>query len=412
MTDVVATGMGPHPSRYPGAPDGEPSLDTWQEAPHNRWAFAHLGELIPTASVMRHFRADTASATNRISALESKIPGLKNRLEATYTDAFLVLHHNKVIADYYRPGFEPNDRHLVMSVSKSLCGLVIGTLVNEGKIRPEARLVEYLPELAGSVYDGPTVQHALDMTIRLDYSEDYLNSASEVQAHDRSAGWRAHRDGDPEDTYAFLTTLTGSGEVNEFQYCSANTDVLAWIIERVTNLRYCDALSKYLWSKLDADRDATITVDSAGFGYANGGVSCTARDLARVGQLILNDGEGPGGRVVAEEWVSSILAGGDQQAMTDPSFTKIYPHGSYTGQWWCTGNERGSVSGIGIHGQYLWIDPSASAVIVKLSTWPEPGSDQLHELDNTLLLDVGNALDDLGPQPIQKTTTTLKRSVP
>ncbi|MFK0041964.1 serine hydrolase domain-containing protein [Paenarthrobacter sp. NPDC090517] len=378
------------PPRYRGAV-GQPTLDTWQEGPHNRWAFAHLSELLPTASVTRRFPAAPAAATDHLSSLA--VPCLKQRLEESYTDAFLVLHRNDVIADYYRPGFSPEDLHLVMSISKSMCGLVVGALVDSGDINTSDRVVDHVPELAGSAYDGPTVQHVLDMVIHLNYSEDYLDPASEVQTHDRSSGWRTRQDGDPEDTYAFLTTLTGEGTVGTFQYCSANTDVLAWIIERVTGLRYPDALSKYLWSKLDANRDATITVDSAGFGFANGGISCTARDLARVGRLMLDGGMGPAGRVVSEGWVRSVLAGGDPEAMAGSSFTAIHPHGSYTRQWWRTGNERGNVIGIGIHGQYLWLDPATDTVIVKMSSWPEPDSGHLHELQNQLLLDVSKSLD-------------------
>ena len=385
------TTTGPHPARYTGAAE-QPTLDTWQEGPHNRWTFAHLGELLPTASVTRRFPAAPAGATERLSSLA--VPRLRQRLEETYTDAFLVLQRNEVIAEYYRPGFAPDDLHLVMSVSKSMCGLVVGALVDSGDIVTSARVCDYVPELAGSAYDGPTVQHVLDMALHLNYSEDYLDPASEVQTHDRSSGWRTRQAGDPEDTYAFLTALTGNGTAGTFQYCSANTDVLAWIIERVTGLRYSDALSKYLWSKLDADRDATITVDSAGFGFANGGVSCTARDLARVGRLMLDGGVGPSGRVVSEGWAGSILAGGDPEAMADSSFTALHPHGSYTRQWWCTGNERGNVTGIGIYGQYLWLDPATDTVIVKMSTWPEPDSEQLHGLQNQLLLDVSRSLDE------------------
>ncbi|MGO4146508.1 serine hydrolase domain-containing protein [Paenarthrobacter sp. YAF11_1] len=381
---------GHHPSRYPGA-IGQPTLDTWQEGPHNRWTFAHLGEIVPTAAVSRRLQDQPDTAADSLSGLG--IPGLKQRLEETYTDAFLVLHRNEVIGEYYRPGFAPDDLHLVMSVSKSMCGLVVGALIDSGEIVPSARVVDYVPELAGSAYDGPTIQHVLDMAIHLNYSEDYVDPASEVQTHDRSAGWRTRRPEDPQDTYAFLTTLTGNGTVSEFQYCSANTDVLAWIIEQVTGLRYSEALSTYLWSKLDADRDATITVDPAGFGFANGGVSCTARDLARVGQLMLDDGKGPLGRVVSPEWVGSILKGGNREAMADSSFTAIHPHSSYTRQWWCTGNERGNVTGIGIYGQYLWIDPATDTVIVKLSTWPEPESEHLHRLQNQLLLDVSRSMD-------------------
>ncbi|WP_375237337.1 6-aminohexanoate-dimer hydrolase, partial [Microbacterium schleiferi] len=343
-----ARSTGQHPARYPGAAAGEPTLDSWQEAPHNRWAFARLGELLPTAAVSRRDPATPAEPVVRLDALATRLPDLEQRLEETCTDAFLVLRGSEVLAEYYRAGFAPDDRHLLMSVSKSLCGTVVGALIDEGRIDPAQPVTEYVPELAGSVYDGPSVLQVLDMQISIDYNEDYVDPASEVQTHDRSAGWRTRRDGDPADTYEFLTTLRGDGGTGEFQYCSANTDVLAWIVERVTGLRYVEALSTYLWAKLDADRDATITVDQTGFGFANGGVSCTARDLARVGRMMLDGGVAPGGRVVSQGWVESVLAGGSREAMTDEGFTSAFPEGSYTRQWWCTGNERGNVSGIGI----------------------------------------------------------------
>jgi CubicO group peptidase (beta-lactamase class C family) len=386
---------GPHPGRYPGAAAGRPRLATWQEAPDNRWAFAHLGELVPTATVARNVAAVPADATVRLDALTPALPELEARLERSFTDAFLVLRGEEVIAEYYRPGFAPDSLHLVMSVSKSLCGLVVGALIDEDRIDPERPVTAFVPELAGSVYDGPSVRQVLDMQIAIDYDEDYTNPAAEVQAHDRVAGWRDRRTGDPDDTYAFLTTLRGSGSLGEFQYCSANTDVLAWVVERVTGLRYSDALSVHLWSKLDADHDATITVDAAGFGFANGGVSCTARDLARVGRLLLDGGLAPGGRVVSEEWASAVLDGGDREAMTYEGLTTAFPNGSYTNQWWCMGNERRNVSGIGIHGQNLWLDPRSDSVIVKFSTWPEPDSAFWHGVQSELLLDVSQALDSL-----------------
>ena len=388
-----ARSTGQHPARYPGAAAGEPTLDSWQEAPHNRWAFARLGELLPTAAVSRRDPATPAEPVVRLDALATRLPELEQRLEGTCTDAFLVLRGSEVLAEYYRAGFAPDDRHLLMSVSKSLCGTVVGALIDEGRIDPAQPVTEYVPELAGSVYDGPSVLQVLDMQISIDYNEDYVDPASEVQTHDRSAGWRTRRDGDPADTYEFLTTLRGDGGTGEFQYCSANTDVLAWIVERVTGLRYVEALSTYLWAKLDADRDATITVDQTGFGFANGGVSCTARDLARVGRMMLDGGVAPGGRVVSQGWVESVLAGGSREAMPDEGFTSAFPEGSYTRQWWCTGNERGNVSGIGIHGQNLWLDPRTDSVIVKLSSWPDPDTRHWHGLQSGILLDVSRALD-------------------
>lgn len=390
MTDERPTG--PHPARYPGAPAGQPTLDTWQEPPHNRWAFAHLAEMLPSATVSRRDPAAPAEATVRLDALESRVTDLRPRLEATYTDALLVLRGNDVVAEYYRPGFAPDDRHLLMSVSKSLCSTVIGALIDEGRIDPAHRMVDYVPELAGSVYDGPTVQHVLDMAVHIDYREEYVDPTSEVQAHDRVLGWRTRRAGDPTDTYAFLAGLRGDGSVGRFQYCSANTDALAWVIERVTDLPYPQALSRYLWSKLDADQDALITVDPTGFGAANGGVCTTARDLARVGRMMLDGGRAPGGRVVSEAWVRSIFAGGDPAVMDQT----MMPGGSYTRQWWCLENERGNISGIGIHGQNLWIDPPTDSVIVKFSTWPDPDGHDWQQRQTELLLELSAALDQAG----------------
>lgn len=385
------TGTGGHPARYPGAEPGQPTIDTWQDPPHNRWAFAHLGEIVPSAVISR-LPPSADVVRERLDVLTSALPDLVQRLEQTFTDAFLVLRGGDVVAEYYRAGFAPHDRHLIMSVSKSLCGVVVGALVDDGMIDPARRIADYVPELAGSVYDGPTVQHALDMVIQVDYDEDYLDPASEVQTQDRSSGWRSRHAGDPADDYEFLTTLRGDGSVGVFQYCSADTDVLAWVVERVTGRRYSDVLSERLWSKLGADHDATITVDSAGFGYANGGVSCTARDLARVGRMMLDGGAAPGGRVVSQGWVDAIMAGGDPDAMAG-GMGEEFPDASYTRQWWCFGNDRGNVSGLGIHGQNLWLDPLTDSVIVKLSTWPEPDTPQWWALQSRLLVDVSEALD-------------------
>ncbi|MBC9926016.1 MULTISPECIES: serine hydrolase [unclassified Leucobacter] len=385
----------PHTPRYPGAPAGEPSLDGWQDPPQSRWAFSHLGELVPSATISRHARPAAHVTQSRLQALTTQVPDLELRLAATYTNAFLVLRGDEIVAEYSGPGVAADDRHLLMSVSKSLCSTVIGSLVLDGLLDPGCRVTEYVPELTGSVYDGPTVQQVLDMEIQIDYREEYTDPNSEVQTHDRAAGWRSPLPGDPLSNTEFLTTLRGNGSTGEFQYCSANTDVLAWVIERVTGQRYVDALSERLWSKLGADLDATLTVDRVGFGYANGGISCTARDLARVGRLILDGGVAPGGRVVSEAWAQSVLAGGNQKAMTDEGYTSFYPNGSYTRQWWSTGNERSNVSGIGIHGQNLWLDPLTDSVIVKLSTWPDPTGSEWDRQQDGILLDVSRALDRL-----------------
>ncbi len=366
------------------------NLENWQEPPFNRWAFAHLSEIVPTAAIPR--QPDLERRT--LSLIGDKVPRIAQRLRDTFTDAFVVYRQGEILAEWYRPGFRADQHHLLMSVSKSLCALVVGSVADEGLLDLDSPITHYLPELSGSVYDGPSVADALDMRIGIDYLEDYLDPHSEVQRHDRSAGWRPREATDPRNTLAFLKTLTGSGSNERFQYCSANTDVLALIVERVGGQRYPDALSSRLWSKIDPANDAAITVDPSGFGSANGGMLSTARDLARVGQLMLDGGAGARGQVVSERWIQETMAGGDPNAMTDESFTSVFPDGSYSRQWWHTGNARGNVSAIGIHGQNLWLDPLTGCTIVKLSSWPEPMNAALDEAQNALLLDTCATLEE------------------
>ncbi|MDP3209381.1 MAG: serine hydrolase, partial [Rhodoglobus sp.] len=291
---------------------------------------------------------------------------------STWTDALLVVSKGEVVGEWCADGILPDDRHLLMSVSKSICGVVIGSLVDDGLLDPDATVAHYVPELARSAFGSATVQQVLDMEVAVEYNEDYADLNSHVRAHDRVAGWRSPIAGEPADTYEFLSGLRASGEHGKvFQYCSANTDVLAWLAEAVTTKRYHEILAERVWSHLGAKSDASITVDSSGFAFANGGISCTARDLARVGELMLNGGRVGDRRVVSAEWVRTTMAGGDPDAARGLPHQFVHPNGSYKNQWWATGNSRGNVYAAGIHGQYIWLDVPTQTVIVKFSSAPE-----------------------------------------
>ncbi|MFY9914011.1 MAG: serine hydrolase [Nocardioidaceae bacterium] len=353
------------------------TLDNWQDPPFNRWGLSHVTELVTTAEVSRHSRAWATSFVRPEPSplVRDLVPD--DFLAETFTEAFLVMRGEEVLDERYLEGAQPTDRHLLMSVSKSLCGLLVGRLVGQSLIDPEATISTYVPELSGGGYGDATIQQVLDMTASIDYVEDYHNPAAHVHQQDRVAGWRPRYDDDPADTYEFLTTLGPAGRHGlAFQYCSASTDVLAWVVERCTGQRYADVLGSELWAHLGCADDAAITVDSGGFAFANGGVTCTARDLALVGRLVLDGGAARGEQVVPRAWVDATLAGGDPAVAAGSIFQSIHDGGSYRNQWWITGDERGSVFGTGIHGQYLWLDPTSDVVIVKFSSMPVAVSEE------------------------------------
>lgn len=363
-----------HVPRDGRLPTDQPvTLANWQQAPFNRWAFAHANELVPTAVIGRRrvLPQHESNEDAQSAVLDRMVAGLADFLATSHTEAFLVLQHDRVIDERYFGGFGPTDRHLLMSVSKSMCGLTVGRLVDRGLIDTAGLVGDYVPTLNGSAYGDATIQQVLDMTVAVDFTEDYADPGSHVQAQDRVAGWRPRSANDPADTYEFLTTLRKSGEHGRwFQYCSANTDVLAWIIEGVTGRRYADVIASELWSPLGCEDDAVITVDPGGFAFANGGIACTARDLSRLGRVMLGGGLLEGQRVVPAAWAADTIAGGNPAAAAGSAYQTIHPNGSYRNQWWVTGNERGNYYAVGIHGQYVWIDPPSNSVIVKFSSWP------------------------------------------
>jgi CubicO group peptidase (beta-lactamase class C family) len=353
-----------------GAPppsERQVTLANWQEGPFNRWAFQHVSEVVPCAMLPR----GDGPVLELPSAPEDLDAVLGDFLERTYTDGFLVLRDGRIIYERYLNGMAPHTPHLLQSVSKSFCSALTGTLAERGVVQLDAPVRDYVPELWASAFGDATLGHLLDMTASVVFSEEYADPGSEVQAQDRAAGWRPRRPEDPESSYAFLAGLRKAGEHGRaFQYCSASTDALAWVLERATGRRYCELLAAELWAHLGAEHDAAITVDSAGFGFANGGMSVTLRDLARFGWLMLNGGGLDEHRVAPERWAVRHLEPGNPLPMSDGDFKTAYPNGSYSSKWWCTGDARQTFYGVGIYGQYVWIVPAARIVLAKLSSVP------------------------------------------
>lgn len=374
----------------------------WQRGPNNRWAFQKINEVVPTVNILKSERelsplvsdvpelaADDSlgllSLIGRASADE--IQHLSDELTNTYTDALVVAHKGRLVLEHYDNGMMPTTRHLLMSVSKTFAGVLAGQMIEAGVLHEDDQVTNYVPELKDSAYGTATVRDVIDMVVAVKFSEDYPDPASEVQQQDRVAGWRDRFPDDPADSYEFLQTLQASGEHGQaFQYCSADTDVLGWILEKVSGMSYPKLLEQNIWAPLGVTTDAFITVDPGGFAMANGGLCVTARDLAVYGQAVL-DGSGP----IPAQWLAEVRRGGDP-SKADADVKKLAPNGSYRGHFWHLGDKNNCFMGWGIYGQYLFIDPANEVVIVKFSTEPEPVTQFSRQRHLTLLQGLSNLI--------------------
>jgi CubicO group peptidase (beta-lactamase class C family) len=367
---------------FPPAPESQVTLANWQDPPFNRWAFRHMRELIPCQLIPAarpgpaQLPASAEDIPNpQVTRLDGSPATVGEILADTFTDAFLVLHDGQVAAERYYAGMTAGTRHLLMSVSKSILGCVTGVLVDRGLLDLRAPVTTYVPEVGDSGYAGATIRDLLDMRTGVAFRETYTAADAEVRVMERSMGWRPAQPGDPVGAYPYLATLGSAGpHGGEFSYRSADSDMLGWVCERASGIRMADLISAVIWQPIGAEHDAEITCDPLGSAIPDGGISATARDLARFGQMLVGDGRSQGRTVVPEAWLDDTLAPepGVREAFAATDNEYVLTGGWYRSQFWVIPGPGGPVLVcLGIHGQLVYADRAAGTVVVKMSSWPD-----------------------------------------
>lgn len=350
--------------------------------PRTRWAFSHMRELVPTANVRRGRKAPTLLPESllELDALtfrcdDSRRMTWSEMLSATYTDSVVVLHRGAIVYERYFGAAKDYLPHSCYSITKSFVGTLAAMLANDGSLDTSKPVIEYIPELAGSAYNGATVQQLMDMEIGVRYSEDYADKKAEIWDYSRAGGMSPRREGTtgPASFYEFLVTLKqegGHGEV--FAYKTVNTEVLAWVLRRVADMSLAELLSERIWQKIGAENDAYFQLDSIGTEAGGGGLHVALRDLARFGEVIRLDGRHDGEQVIAPNVVRDFHTGGDAGKFAKAGYPDLpgYQGYSYHNMWWVSNNEHRVIDGRGIYGQRLYIDPVAEMVIAKFSSHP------------------------------------------
>ena len=337
-------------------------LESWQVGPWNRWAYQHVDEMVPTVVVPRG-DGPVLALPERPAALD-----LGDFLDTQYVDGLAVLHDGALVLEAYRNDMRPETLHLSQSVGKSVLGLLVGAL----PLDPATPVTEHVPEVAGSGYDGATVQHLLDMTAAIDFVEDYET----FWRYDVACAWHPPHPYAPAETILeFLPTIGPAAwqHGERLHYSTPNTDLLGLVAERAGGAPLAELIARELWAPLGAERDALLTVDPAGTAAIGGGFCATLRDYARLGELVRRDGAG----VVPADWIARLGAG-DEGAFARHSFATEGASG-YGLQWW---RIDGRPVARGIHGQLVAADREAGVVVAILCSWPEatpsaPGLAQL-----------------------------------
>lgn len=377
--------------------------ENWLEAPNNKESFQKVESLFDSVRIKRSSQEPSRLPQNlksldsiQIQDIEGQNQTFKEMLTSTHTDAFLVLKDGEILFEEYFNDMKSDSFHLMNSITKSFVGMLVGVLADKGILNIKEKVTKYVPELNDGSFSDTTIQSALDMSSAVKFEEDYADPLCDFWKESAVVGWRPDlvNDNSPSSLLDFAMSLKDKEqeEVGGYHYRSVLTNVIAMVVERATNENLIDLLEKHIWHKLKTEQDAVIVVDKEGLPFVGAGMNACARDLARFGQMILNDGVYEGEQIVSKEWIDSTRTGDDgyKERFARSDHGEMLPGGHYKNYMWVVNQEE--MMCIGIYGQTIHINRNTGVVIVKFSSFPEPAEELMFANTFILLATVSNSV--------------------
>ena len=345
---------------------------TFYQWPQLKWSFAHMEQLVPTKAAWRGSgpvcvleQKPVPFEQLRVRPTDGEPVSFDTAMEGTNTDALAVIHRGALVHESYRGHTTEHTRHIIMSCNKSLVGMVAECLIADGLLTDDTKVIDVLPEVAGSAWEDATLRHVLDMTVGMEFHEDYLDPESDVWVFLRSTGMLPSRPGDIDAVCDFLPTIRKAGDHGDlFAYREPNIFLLGWLLRRATNSDIASQVSERIWQHIGAEHDYLFTLDASG---AEATAMATLRDFARFGQFVLDTSDADD-HVLPRAAVESVLGGGDQSTFARGDMAHM-PDWSYRSQWWIRHlGHRICPVARGAHGQMLYLDPANELVIARFGS--------------------------------------------
>ncbi len=356
------------------------------------WNNKNLNRLFPTVNVYRAgpVRELERETVAEITDFEVDIPGgtmafadfLRSDLSTCM--GMVILHQGKIVFEDY-PRMEPYERPIYWSVTKVLVSSVLSILEDRGLFEIDKSIETYLPELAGSSYEGITVRNILDMATGVDCSEEYYDRSSCYYGLMETTGEAHFGDESADNPYTYIAALRVGKYAEQgtsFEYGSINTYILGWLVEKLTGMPFQDAFSREFWTRIGAEGDAAILAPRFGVPMFAGGFLGRPRDLARFGLLFTPSyGVVSDRKIISDEHIEMLINGGRPELLAnarggppDEVTGKVVKHNVY--QWDLVFTNNDIFKG-GWAGQGLLVNPDRDLVAVYVGY----SSDDESELD-------------------------------
>jgi len=278
-------------------------------------------------------------------------------LDQTDTNAYLIIRNGVITYEYYnaKNNITASSQLPSYSMAKTMTSLVIGQLIAQGKLKESDKFVDFFPKWkTGTTFDQVTIQSLLDMESGVGVSDNYPSGPT---------GWGVG-----------IAQMYATTDMNWFishnrkmfeapdtkpEYRSVNTQLLGLIIQKVLGTTVSSYFQKNIWQPVGTEFAATWNVDHVG-GHEKTFCcfNASARDYARIGLMLNNNGMVGAQQIVPKEWIKRI---------STPAVTLDYGW-KYSAQVWHP--YPGINLAMGLHGQQIFMNPATRTVIVKLSDNP------------------------------------------
>ncbi|HPE86222.1 MAG: class C beta-lactamase-related serine hydrolase [Bacteroidia bacterium] len=268
--------------------------------------------------------------------------------------AFVIVKDSMLLHETYWEEYSAESLTNPFSATKSIVGILTGIAIDKGFIGSENDpVIQYIPELDKNIFSGLTLKNLLEMASGSDWNEEYSGLFTPTTA--------AYYGKNLEKLLLNQHIETKPGIT--FRYQSGNTQLLAMIISRASGITLSEFASRYFWSPVQAERDARWSLDKKnGMEKAYCCFNTNATDLARLGQLLLNNGQWNGYQVVSKTWIEKSLT--PAQHLLD---NQGNPVDFYGYQWWMLNHRSHTIYyARGILGQYVFVIPDMNTVMVRM----------------------------------------------
>lgn len=338
----------------------------------NRWSFRNIDKFA-SHQVIKPSNTPHRLESLDISYQELLFPDKNNEVSSTLQylciDAIVVLYKGSILYEAYFEGMQPNETHLLFSVSKLFAGGLIYKLIGLDLIHSEFDCIsEYLPDLHNPLFSRLSIRNLLDMQSGIDI--EHLNQTDYL---DRACGFAPPMKNENihEALEKILSLKFEPGQ--KFEYQTINSDILSLLMTAITGKSAAELIEEYLFEPMGAEFHAFMICDPAGISELGGGLAITARDLARFGLLISNDGYMNNQQIIPCGFLKTIMSTHEPDKWMNGWLSNLTPQAkAYRYHTYVASDDfaEGAVFGVGNYGNMLFIDPEYETIITILATYP------------------------------------------